>query len=339
MNWKLIASTLALSTLSTLVPACAADSSDGGPEVEEVSVDEEELTSALRKSLLGAYHGGPATAAPTFEGLVLREDGTFFADAGTGIVCIKAPCPTSARLEGRFTATPSYIRLIAKAKGGIGDSFYGWYRYTKKGDSLVLSSPWWSKTKWTQSLTKELSYCQAPSDCGGQALLVPACVGQWTCGQSQCGWDCSVTPSGGVWPSDATKVVTRSSGGGFTPPPPPGSTCALGASNVTLDLATRKLDWELCQFIDWKTPLTLVKGSRVVSAAEAASVVLAGKELAVTKNDFCGADKPWMEVKITSAAKGEQSYVDSFYACNGQGLTYVDNIEAIFGAMRDLAHP
>lgn len=335
MNLKLIATTLAFGTLAALIPACAADSQSNEPETEEAATSED----ALHKysgGLVGAYHGDFASVPPSFEGIVFREDGSFFADVNTGILCVMAPCPTTARLEGRYYATRNYLKLYGKSADGFGDDSYGWYRYIKQDDKLSLWRPW-SKTKWQQSLAKELSYCAQPTDCNTQMLIAPACVGQWSCEKNSCAWDCGI-PTQTVWPSDATKVVANSPGGGFTPPPPPGSSCAFGAQKFSLDIQSGKLDWETCEFVDWSSPMTLQKGSRTLSTAEIDTIKLAGMKLELAKEKICGADKPWMDVTITSKSQGEQTYADSFYSCNGGGQKYVDNIDAIFGAMRDQAH-
>lgn len=141
-----------------------------------------------------------------------------------------------------------------------------------------------------------------------------------------------------ILPSDATKIAAYTAGGGFTPPAPPGSNCAWGMQDYSLDLKSRKLTWETCEFSDWKKPLQLVTGSRTLTAAEADSVVAAGKALEIAKESICGADKPMMTVTIAAPSTGAKSYTDSFYSCMGAGHTYVDNIDGVFAAMSNLAH-
>lgn len=60
------------------------------------------------------------------------------------------------------------------------------------------------------------------------------------------------------------------------------------------------------------------------------------KAVSVAKGQMCGADKPLMQLRVTSPA-GEKTYTDSFYACRGGGRTYIDNIDEVFGALADAA--
>ncbi len=326
MNWKLASFVLVAAGATLLaVPGCAADSSDGVDEgaAEEEGSSQEELNANGRK-LVGAFVGQGANHPPGFQGLVFKSDGSFLADIDTGIRCITTPCPSHERLEGTYTATKNYVRLSAK---GSQSANLGRYRYTLQGENLTLS-----RGNWNDALTKETSYCAMPSDCHGQNLMQPKCIGSWQCGTSnECHYACGVRPATGVWPADATKLTSQSSGGGFTPPPPPGSTCGLGALKFELDVATKTLTYETCKFVSWQTPLTKQTGTKVLSATELASIVSAAKAVKVSTSDICGADKPVLTMTVTAPSTGTKTYKDSFYACNGNG-TYVDGIDEVNSA-------
>ncbi len=347
MKLKLLASALVLGVGIAAAPGCAVDSGaaddgDSAGEAEKSSTSEAALHQ-YAADLAGAFHGDfhAGTQLPAFDGIVFKADGTFFADANTGIVCVRAPCPSQARISGRFFATRSYLYLYnvgGDLSNGVG-GLRGWYRYThSKGHKLSLERPW--KNGWQQSLAPEVSYCSAPKDCTEQLLAQPRCIGEWTCGASdesrnQCHFACGM-PSSEIWPATATKLVAHNSGGGFTPPPPAGSNCAIGMSKYTLDVATNNLAWEECRFVDWSTPLTLETGTKVLSAAEKATVDAAMKDVKISRENICGADKPFMTLEVTTPA-GAKKYTDSFYSCMGNG-PFVDNIGGVFSAMRSVAH-
>ena len=345
MNWKLgVTALLVGSAFLAAVPGCVADASDeagGDGDLEETAASQDELNSSAA-NLVGAYvgHAGASARPPTFEGIVFQQNGDFFADLDTGVRCITAPCPSHVRLTGRFTATRNYVRLLPKA-GEQAHEYHGRYRYTRsKAGDLSLTRAGQSWKSWQNDLDKELSYCAEPADCGGQSIIHPMCVGQWTCSeQRSCAWQCGVpTPTNEIWPADRTQLVANSPGGGFTPPAPPGSTCTIGLQKYTLDIATKNLSWEKC---DWQAndePLHLVTGSRVISAAELATVDAAMNEVAIATDEICGADKPFLSIDVTSASQGTKTYTDSFYSCMGGGRTYVDGIDGVFGALRELAH-
>jgi hypothetical protein len=307
---------------------------------EETAATQDELTSNAAR-LVGAFHdAGGSVRPPTFEGIVFQQSGDFFADVDTGIRCIMAPCPSNVRLTGRFTATRNYLRLLPKA-GQQAEGFHGRYRYTlTTTGKLSLSRAGAGWQNWTNKLEKGNSYCAEPTDCNGQSIIHPMCVGSWTCGaQRSCGWQCGVpVPTSAIWPADSKQLVAESPGGGFVPPAPPGSTCGLGKQKYSLDVATRKLSWEQCDWQDNNQPLHLSTGSRLITAAELATVNTAMNDVTLSAGDICGADKPMLSIKVTSPSQGTKTYTDSFYSCMGGDRTYVDNIDGVFGALRDLAH-
>jgi hypothetical protein len=163
------------------------------------------------------------------------------------------------------------------------------------------------------------------------------------------GGDASHTDGGGpvgtdsgtvdpIWPADAQKLVADSPGGGFTPMPPAGSACSYGAQKYTVDLATKAFAFERCTAGATATdPLVLAKGGRTLTSTELATVDAAMKKLTPPKDPkLCGADKGVYTVTVTSP-RGDATFYDSFYACNGGGKTYVDNIDGVFEAFRLLA--
>jgi hypothetical protein len=140
-----------------------------------------------------------------------------------------------------------------------------------------------------------------------------------------------------IWPADAQKLVADSPGGGFTPQPPPGSTCKYGEVHYTLDVATKGFTFQRCAAGATSTdPLVLDSGSRTIDATEYAKVDAAMKALVVATEKNCGADKGVYTVTVTSP-RGASTYYDSFYACNGGGKIYVDNIDGVFSALGMLA--
>ena len=338
MNFKLAVSALFVASAFALVPGCAADTTQDEADAEEAAASEDELSTNAAK-LVGAFQGGSSVQPPTFEGLVFKQDGTFFGDLDTGIRCVRAPCPSGAHLEGRFSATKNYLRLSPKS-GPSTTQFYGRYRYTIVGKKLSLSSTALA-AGWSNTLEKASSYCAQPSDCAAQGLMHPMCVGSWTCGASTantCGYKCGIVtpPASHIWPTSATKLVAVNSGGGFRPPPPAGSTCAIGRATYTLDRATRHLAWETCESPDNVTPAHTTTGSTTITVAELATVNAAMNGVTIATEDMCGADKPLYQIKVTTPA-GEKTYTDSFYKCQGGSRTYVDGINDVFSALRNAA--
>lgn len=336
MNIKLGLAALSLASAFAMLPGCASDVPQDEADAEEAAATQDEL-SANAQRFTGAYQGD-RSGIPSFDGLVFKLDGTFFGDIDTGIRCFRAPCPSSAHVDGKFSATKSYLTLSPKS--GPSTGFYGRYKYAFAGDKLSLSRASLGPD-WKNTLDKASSYCAQPSDCGGQGLIHPMCVGGWTCGESKansCGYKCGITPppANEIWPASATKVVAESPGGGFTPPPPPGSTCGIGKAKFSLDRASRVLSFETCAFPEDGSPLHLVTGSKTISAAELAKVNKAMSGLKIATEQLCGADKPFLSVKVTTPA-GEKTYNDAFYSCQGGNRTYVNGIDAVFAALRDAA--
>jgi hypothetical protein len=147
--------------------------------------------------------------------------------------------------------------------------------------------------------------------------------------------DAAVDP---IWPADAEKLVADSPGGGFVPMPPAGSECNYGAQRYTVEIATRAFAFQRCAAGATATdPLKLVKGGRILTTGELATVDAAMKNLTPPKDpNACGADKGVYTVTVTSP-RGDATFYDSFYVCQGGGKVYVDNIDGVFEAFRLLA--
>jgi len=326
MNFKLALSAFAVGVVA--ITGCASESSDSAA----AATDQDIVAAPLK--IAGAYRALATQEATrwSFAGIVFEQGGRFFADVNTGIYCITTPCPTSARIDGTYSVFGHRVILTTADKSPYAGTFSG----SLTSDGVLTLKNGESTTQFqTQS-----SYCSEASDCAEQGLIHPMCApGGWTCSaQSTCGFSCGFDPeTNAVWPADRKQLVAETRGGGFTPPPPAGSTCGLGAAKYTLDVASKKLSWEVCKLVDWSTPLTSVSGSRTLTAREVASIDAAMKDVKLSSGEICGADKPMLNISVTSASKGTKTYTDSFYSCMGGDRTYVDNIDGVFGAFRDLA--
>lgn len=336
MNFKFarVVSSIALAALA----GCSADADPSGSTTQDVGTIHDPPVFSVKVE--GAWQTKANAKTPNryFRGIVFKSDQTFFADAETGIKCITTPCPTSVRLTGVYAVIGNKLLLT----GNEGQSDYGMldqpYVVSRSGDSLSISTG--AQEDASNELELQSSYCAEAADCAAQGLLHPMCApGGWTCSaQNTCGFSCGAVPvSNPVWPADRTELVAQNHGGGFAPPAPAGSACGIGQSKYTLDIPAKKLSWEVCKTVDFATPFTLVTGSRVLTSAEMAKVDAAMNEVTLSKGEICGADKPFMDVAVTSTSKGKQTYTDSFYSCLEGEKTFVDNIDTIFTALRDLA--
>ena len=171
---------------------CAADTAtDPSADDENVEETSDEL-SAAGKKLIGAYKDDTGA----FRGLVLTDEkvggrNKFFADVDTGIRCIMAPCPSGERIEGTFTAGPKTITLYSTTASANVKHLLGRFHYLVQGSKLSLS-----RKDFAQSLSKEISYCAAPTDCYRQDIITPACFGSsFSCSSTNaCVWSCHNPP-------------------------------------------------------------------------------------------------------------------------------------------------
>lgn len=136
---------------------------------------------------------GSAVGAGTFTGLVFTRtpQGTgrhFFGSIDTGIRCITQPCPSGARIEGRYSVTAGNLtishpdRPSAKEYScsvGTGPRL--------SGDSLTLIR----YGRVAARLQRVRSYCQSPDDCQEQGLPVYRCAGgSFQCEANACQFRC-----------------------------------------------------------------------------------------------------------------------------------------------------
>ena len=75
-----------------------------------------------------------------------------------------------------------------------------------------------------------------------------------------------------------------------------------------------------------------VDGTRVASVNLYASSTR--DRVVVWSRSWSGSAKHRVTIKVTSPS-GEKTYTDAFYSCWGDGRTYVNGIDAVFGALRD----
>lgn len=182
----------AFALLSTFAIGCAAETA--GLDEESVTADDDsQELSAAGKALIGSY----IDDSGEFRGLVLTstkvgQRNKFFADVDTNIRCFRAPCPTSGRIEGTFTAGPKTITFYSTTNAPFfAEHLFGRYNYLVQGAKFSLS-----RAGFAQSLEKVPSYCSASTasaDCLAEDLIVPACLGQFKCSsQNRCNWSCGV---------------------------------------------------------------------------------------------------------------------------------------------------
>ncbi len=168
------------------IAGCSADVGDDDAAVDETEQD----LSKEGKALIGSYKGdtGP------FHGLILTskkagQANEFIADVDTGIRCITAPCPSSERIVGTFTAGSKTITFKSSTASQHVKHLLGRYDYVAQGDTLSLS-----RKSFAQSLDKATSYCAQASDCDAQDIIHPMCVGAFTCStENTCNWSCGST--------------------------------------------------------------------------------------------------------------------------------------------------
>jgi hypothetical protein len=182
-----------ITALATVALATSALACSSAPTAEGDALDADEsaqeLGSPSWKKVLGSYDGGSSLHGIVFTDTAEKSGHHFFADVDNGLRCIKAPCPSTSRIEGWYTVTWKYVRLYVTT-----DDFGYTGRYTYK-----LSSTGLTLTKvgtptaggmGTDTVQKQSSYCGAPEDCYEQDFIHPACLGQATCTTNRCGWKC-----------------------------------------------------------------------------------------------------------------------------------------------------
>jgi hypothetical protein len=142
-----------------------------------------------------------------------------------------------------------------------------------------------------------------------------------------------------IWPADAEQLDATETGGGEIGPAPPGSDCDLGEAHYDVVVASRAFVWSECPGgANWDDPWLMISGSRTLTAPELQQIDTAMLALTVASGQSCGADKALLTVDVTTP-HGTTEYVDSFYECNGGDTIYVDNIDAVFAVLGQLATP
>lgn len=152
---------------------------------EDLSVEE---ISAVGRRLVGAWTGrsGP------YSGLVFTETregrgSHFFMDVDNGVRCVRAPCDSTSRVEGYFTAGALTVTLTAvPAAPSPRPEYLGRFYYTLQGDTLTLSK----SGRVFARLARQTSYCASPDDCAEQRLITPRCLGRWSCEANACAYQC-----------------------------------------------------------------------------------------------------------------------------------------------------
>ena len=185
MNFTRLALGLALPISITTLGGCY-----GGPDVpaEVGDTSEEARTSRAWENLVGAWQGDLGV----FRGLVFTAtpEGAgrhFFADVDNGVRCVRAPCPSEARIEGVLTATSRALQLRLSDPSVTVPGLLGGYNYTLRGDVLTFTAG----GRAVARLRRVASYCAAGDDCAEQRLTTPSCVGVWSCSAARaCNWTC-----------------------------------------------------------------------------------------------------------------------------------------------------
>lgn len=186
-----ILAALSFSSIAAIA-GCSAEVAEGGDETVEES--EQDLSKA-GKALIGSYKDDTGA----FRGLILTskkvgQGNEFIADVDTGIRCITAPCPSSERITGTFTAGTKTITFRSTTASSHVQHLLGRFNYLVQGDKLSLS-----RKGFAQSLEKVTSYCAQATDCYAQDIIHPMCLGSFSCTQENtCSWSCGVVVPPGV---------------------------------------------------------------------------------------------------------------------------------------------
>jgi hypothetical protein len=116
-----------------------------------------------------------------------------------------------------------------------------------------------------------------------------------------------------VYTSDVTRITLDDLGGGYGPPPPPGSQCTVGQAHYELAVADRTLAWDMCR-LQGTGIYASDAGNRSIDDGEWTMLGPQLRQLVVDGHNGCGADKPEVELVVTTGA-GALTYGDGFYGC------------------------
>lgn len=163
--------------------AGAGDAVDDGTAADELSGRSWERFTGAWVGETGPLHGVVFTLTNQSRGQ------HYFADVDTGIRCVRAPCPSEARVEGYFTANTRTVTLNqTDAVAGVTLAYAGafQYRFSDSDATLVLSRG----GREVARLHKQASYCAEADDCHEQRLITPRCVGAFSCEDHACRYRC-----------------------------------------------------------------------------------------------------------------------------------------------------
>jgi len=189
-----ISTCLSVVLMSAMLGGCVGAGAD---ESDLEGSDSEEIASSQWSQFVGAWTGTGAIRGIVFTRTPERSGHHFFADVDTGIRCITQPCPSEARLEGRFSAGSVYLTLSHPSRPSTQTAqFYGRFQYRLQGDRLTLLR---SGQVFAQ-LSRVSSYCGSAEDCPEQGLPILRCWGGFSCEANVCHYRCGPQPGteGGI---------------------------------------------------------------------------------------------------------------------------------------------
>ncbi|MBK7535784.1 MAG: hypothetical protein IPI49_10545 [Myxococcales bacterium] len=138
---------------------------------------------------------------------------------------------------------------------------------------------------------------------------------------SACGDEPTVAVGDAVWNDEASRLVLFNEGGGLGGNPP-GSECVTGSAEYTLSISSSALT----SLTTWRcegAPLRKVARQRSLDSAELSALQPTLRQLTVVDSAQCGADKPKLTLRVTTAGKTVE-YRDSFYGCLADPRPQVD---------------
>ena len=164
-----------------------------GDTLDESGATTEEVSARVLDGFTGAWVGDSGSFhALVFTATTEGAGRHYFADVDTGIRCVRAPCPSEARIEGRFTAGTRNVTLRGDTSAP-GASLLGTYAYALTATTLTLSQ----NGRVVARLHKVTSYCAEADDCGEQRLITPRCLGSFSCtAEHTCRYTCGRPAAG-----------------------------------------------------------------------------------------------------------------------------------------------
>ena len=138
-----------------------------------------------------------------------------------------------------------------------------------------------------------------------------------------------------VYSPSVETLVLDDKGGGFVIPGPPGP-CDPYVASYTVTVDTQHLAWSRCVITGNTTAPR--SGARPLTTDEWASLQPTLRALVIVSNNDCGADKPVLELSVTTASSS-QAYGDAFYGCHIHDRPVIDSnaLDAAEDALAALA--